>query len=497
MSGESLVRRFPEIEEPLLIERSAEGRNTHLCPAPFAGFPPDNLPLNETLPVLPDLSETECVRHFTRLSRLNYGVDQGMYPLGSCTMKYNPKIAEEIARTFAPIHPADPRAMPAVLACLWQLKTCLQSLCGLPEGTLWPAAGAHGELTGMLIIRKALDARSEPRSTVLIPDTAHGTNPASCTIAGFETRNIPSGPDGTLEAATVAEHLDADTAALMITNPNTLGIFERDIARIADLLHENGSYLYMDGANMNALVGVARPGDMGVDCLHLNLHKTFGTPHGGGGPGSGPVLVTSQLASYLPVPLLVEDEPGSCVLKWDAPQGIGMVHTCLGNTTVLLKALVNILSLGPIGLRQGATMACLNANYLKRCLEKDFDLPYAAETLHEFVLSDRRLKTHDLTTMDVAKALMDYGFHPPTVYFPLVVPGALMIEPTETESREELDRFVDAMRGIAAAAESAPESLHAAPQSTPVERVDEVRAARNLVLTWRMHESPGKSRVSK
>jgi glycine dehydrogenase subunit 2 len=320
---------------------------------------------------------------------------------------------------------------------------------------------------------------------VLIPDTAQGTNPASCAIAGFETVNIASGPEGFLRASDLKGILTDDTAALMITNPNTLGIFEQEIIEIARLLHENGSYLYMDGANLNAIMGIVRPGDVGVDCMHINLHKTFGTPHGGGGPGSGPVLVKKDLAAFLPVPRIVSDGSGRPRLSNDFPDSIGMIHSCLGNVAVLLKAYVFCLSLGPDGLKEASIRACLNANYLKARLSKIFDLPYATPTMHEFVLSDKLQKVTGATTIDMAKALMEYGFHPPTVYFPLVVPGAIMIEPTESEPLSELKRFAQAMESVAARAANSPEALHESPCGMPVTRVDEVRAARNLILTWK------------
>lgn len=487
MSDQSIVTTFPEIREPLLNRKHAPGHNRRLTPSPFdtrscadldAGW------LREDLRAIPDVSEVETVRHFTRLSRLNYGVDHGMYPLGSCTMKHNPKIAEDVASGLAPLHPADTRAMDAVLGHLLTLSRCLEEICGMQASCLWPAAGAHGELTGMFVIRRAIEARGETRRRVLIPDTAHGTNPASCAIAGFKSEPIPTETSGILGAGELARHLDDDVAALMITNPNTLGIFESDISEIARLLHDNGSYLYMDGANMNALIGNARPGDMGVDCLHLNLHKTFGTPHGGGGPGSGPVLVTDELAPYLPVPRIAMDSDGHCRLENDAPQSMGRIHGSLGNTAVLFKALAYILSLGPDGIREASTTACLNAGYLKARLKEHFELPYPVPTLHEFVLSDKQLKARGVSTLDLAKALMDYGFHPSTIYFPLVVSGAIMIEPTETEPLEELDRFVRAMKEIARAARETPEQFADAPRHTPVRRVNEVQAARNLSLTW-------------
>lgn len=484
MPGRADVTRFPEVREPLLNRRSALGRNKRLVPAPFDVPDMDDLPLSGDMPDIPNVSEVETVRHFTRLSNLNYGIDGGMYPLGSCTMKYNPKIAEAASSALRSIHPADPAAMSLVLRYLALLQEYLREICGMDACCLWPAAGAHGELTGMMVIRRAIDMKGEPRTKVLIPDTAHGTNPASCTIAGFVTESIPSGAEGFLKASMLKEHLDGNVAALMITNPNTLGIFEREIKEIAGLLHDNGSYLYMDGANLNAILGIARPGDMGVDCMHVNLHKSFGTPHGGGGPGSGPVLVKSELAEYLPLPLIREDGSGAYTLSWDSSNSIGMIHSFLGNVGVCMRALAYILTLGPVGLPEVAQAACINAGYLKSRLSGIYDLPYRTPTLHEFVLSDRLQKENGITTMDVAKALMDFGFYPPTVYFPLVVQGALMIEPTETEPLEELDRFVQAMESIAELSRTDPEELHGAPRTTPVSRVDEVWAARNLILTW-------------
>lgn len=485
MSGSEHVTRFPEIREPLMNLRSAPGRNRRRVPRPFETSGLHDLPEAANAPDLPDVSEVQTVRHFTRLSRLNHGIDHGMYPLGSCTMKYNPRIDEEVAGRLGAVHPADTPAMQPVLECLERLERSLGEICGMDACCLWPAAGAHGELTGMMVISGALKSRGEHRATVLIPDTAHGTNPASCTLAGFTTRSVPSGPDGFLQASVLEQHLGPEVAALMITNPNTLGIFEQEIHRIAELLHANGSYLYMDGANLNAIMGIARPGDMGVDCMHINLHKTFSTPHGGGGPGSGPVLVKNELAPFLPSPVISQDGSGRPSLQpVRSAESIGMVHSCLGNVSVCIKALAYILSLGPRGLREASTTACLNARYLKTRLCGLFDLPYPTPTLHEFVLTDSAQKGSGVTTMDMAKALMDYGFHPPTVYFPLVVSGALMIEPTETEPIEELDRFVDALQDIAAMSASEPGALHDAPRTTPVARVDEVWAARNLVLTW-------------
>ncbi|MBN2296967.1 MAG: aminomethyl-transferring glycine dehydrogenase subunit GcvPB [Deltaproteobacteria bacterium] len=485
------------MREPLLNTRSAKGKNTRVCPAPFDLTDLKDLDPAETMPDIPDLSEVETVRHFTRLSRLNYGIDHGMYPLGSCTMKYNPKISEIIAGASAAIHPADSNAMHTILRYCCLLQDCLLEICGMDACCLWPAAGAHGELTGMLLIKKAVTLSGREKNTVLIPDTAHGTNPASCAIAGFRTKSMPSGEHGYLTAAILKEHLDEDVAALMITNPNTLGIFESEIHEIAGLLHDNGSYLYMDGANLNAIMGIARPGDMGVDCLHVNLHKTFGTPHGGGGPGSGPVMVKGELEKFLPCPVIIKDNTERYTLSWDRPLSIGMVHSCLGNMGVLIKALTYIVSLGGEGLREASISACLNANYLKSRLIHHFDLPFNTPTLHEFVLSDLRQKDAGITTMDMAKTLMEFGFHPPTVYFPLVVSGAIMIEPTETESLDELNRFAHAMETIAEMSLNREQDLHESPRACPVSRVDEVWAARNLILTWDAYESNKGDVVSK
>jgi glycine dehydrogenase subunit 2 len=485
MPDRPAVTNFPVILEPLLAELSGQGRNGLATPRPFDVSLCKDVPVSPDLPGLPEVSEVETVRHFTRLSRLNFGIDQGMYPLGSCTMKYNPKIGEEIVRAIAAIHPADKAASQSVLEWLYGLKRILEEICGMDDCCLWPAAGAHGELTGMLVIKEAIKKKGSHRTKVLIPDTAHGTNPASCAIAGFETVNIASGPDGFLRASDLKGLLTDDIAALMITNPNTLGIFEHEVIEIARLLHENGSYLYMDGANLNAIMGIVRPGDVGVDCMHINLHKTFGAPHGGGGPGSGPVLVKKELAGFLPIPIIVRDTSGKLSLKDDFPETIGMIHSSMGNTAVLLKAYVFCLSLGPEGLRDASIRACLNANYLKSRLLPIFDLPYTTPTMHEFVLSDKKQKSYGATTIDMAKALMEYGFHPPTVYFPLVVPGAIMIEPTESEPLSELKRFAQAMESVAARAANSPGALHEGPSGMPVTRVDEVRAARNLILTWK------------
>jgi len=486
------VTRSTELLEPVVYSLSDHGKNKVNPPRPFEAIElgdVDRPLVNHDLPDLPDISEVEVVRHYTRLSRLNYAIDLGMYPLGSCTMKYNPKISEKVAAKIGNIHPGDTEAMQTILGLISILEAYLEEICGMDACTLWPAAGAHGELTGMMIIKKAMVERGEDRREVLIPDTAHGTNPASCTIAGFKAVKVPSGDKGYLEASTLRKLINEDVAALMITNPNTLGIFEQDIAEISELLHENGSYLYMDGANMNALMGIARPGEMGVDCMHLNLHKTFASPHGGGGPGSGPVLVKDELAPYLPMPWIVKDEEERFRLLTNAPQSIGRIHSGLGNVSVLMKTLSYISSLGGKGIREAAEVSVLIASYMKKCLKDSYYLPYDTPTLHEFVLTDKYQKERGVTTMDIAKALMDFGFHPPTVYFPLVVTGAMMIEPTETEPLDEIERFVDAMKQIDELSRKDPGVFSSIPRATPVSRVDEVWAARKLVLTWDMVES--------
>lgn len=506
------------LEEPLLFELPRREFSGASLPPPDAPWldPEDEIDarlLRDDLGDLPTLSEPEVVRHFTRLSRQNFGVDTGLYPLGSCTMKYNPKLGEAAARLpgFAGLHPLSAeKDCQGALELMWRLERMLASLLGFPALSLSPAAGAHGELAGMLVVRAALQARGEDRHKVLIPDSAHGTNPASCAMAGFDVLQLKSGSDGRLAPGTVAEALDAhgpDVAALMMTNPNTLGLFETGIGEIADLLHAKGAFLYGDGANMNALLGRVRPADLGVDVMHINLHKTFAAPHGGGGPGAGPIAVTGALADFLPVPRVVRErhagetsgwvrddpaldgwtEAGAAVryrLDFDAPRSIGRLRSFFGNFAVCVRAYAYLAELGSSGLREVSGRAVLNANYLRERLREDYDLPYAAQPLHEVVLTDARQRPFGVTTMDIAKALIDRGFHPPTIYFPLVVQGALMIEPTETESRETLDAFAEAMKEIARLAREDPESLHRAPTQAFRERLDETQAARKPVLTW-------------
>ena len=433
---------------------------------------------------LPELSEPEIVRHFTRLSQLNYGLDTGFYPLGSCTMKYNPKVNEEIASLpgLARLHPYQPEELcQGALRLMYDLGEYLAQIGGMDTVTLQPAAGAHGELTGMLIIRAYFQSKNQRRHQVIIPDSAHGTNPASAALCGYQTVEVKSDERGCVDVVELNKLVNEDVAAIMLTNPNTLGLFEENILEIADIVHQAGGLLYCDGANLNALLGVARPGDMGFDLLHFNLHKTFSTPHGGGGPGSGPLGVKKSLAPFLPIPLVLK-RANRYFLDYDRPLSIGKVRSFYGNFGVLVKAYAYLLSLGPEGLRQVAENAVLNANYLVRRLKDHYHLPYDRICKHEFVLSGARQKKRGITALDIAKRLIDYGFHPPTIYFPLIVNEALMIEPTETESRQTLDRFADALIKIA---QEDAGTLKSAPQHTPVGRLDEVAAARKPNLRWK------------
>ena len=442
--------------------------------------------LRQRPPRIPNLPEPELVRHYTRLSKMNYGVDDGLYPLGSCTMKYNPKLSEDLARLprFAAAHPlADPSLVQGALAIMYEMERILAGIAGLSAVTLQPAAGAHGELTGMFLIRRYFEARGDAdRKVILLPDSAHGTNPASATIAGFTVREIKSGPDGMVDPAVLEGALDETVAGIMLTVPNTLGIFEERILEVTELVHRAGGLCYFDGANLNSYIGRARPGDMGADVFHFNLHKTLSTPHGGGGPGAGPVAVAEPLVPYLPVPRIVRDEERYS-LDWDHPDSIGAVHSFYGNFGVILKAYAYILQLGDAGLRAVSGDAVLNANYLQARLKRTYPLPYDRLCKHEFVLSGKGIG-EGISTLDIAKRLLDYGFHPPTIYFPLIVHEALMIEPTETEGKETLDRFAEAMEKIAREARENPELLHAAPTKTPVRRLDQTRAVRTPILTY-------------
>ncbi len=443
---------------------------------------PEDL-LRPEVDVLPEVSEREVVSHYLRLSVLNYSVDWGFYPLGSCTMKYNPKVNEEVASFFTEAHPLLPEELvQGYLKVFKELEEGLKEITGLDAFTLAPAAGAHGEFTGIITVKNYLEAQGERREVVLIPDSAHGTNPASAALSGFRAVEIPSDSKGMIDLEKFKAALNDKVAALMITNPNTLGIFEENIKEISRLLHEVGAFLYMDGANMNALLGQVKVADLGVDVLHLNLHKTFSTPHGGGGPGSGPVGVVKKLAPYLPGPKLAERDG---MLRWE--EGRGRVRSFYGNFLVMVKALAYIKELGGEGLKEVSEIAVLNSRYLRKKLEGKFKVSYPTETLHEFVLSDESFRDK-ISTLDLAKRLLDYGFHPPTIYFPLIVHGALMIEPTETESRETLDRFAEAMERILEEAEKNPEVVKTAPHSTPVGRLDEVTAARRPILTWMQFE---------
>ncbi len=434
----------------------------------------------------PQVSEVEVVRHYMALAALNYSVDKGFYPLGSCTMKYNPKVNEKLAAADElQAHPYTPHDLvQGNLEIMARLEDWLKELTGMAGFTLAPAAGAHGEFTGMLMVRRCLQEKGDARKVVLIPDSAHGTNPASAHFAGYEVREIASSARGTIGAAELRPHLTPDVAALMMTNPNTLGIFESDIVAVAEALHANGSLLYMDGANLNALLGAVRPGDLGVDVMHINLHKTFATPHGGGGPGSGPVGVAARLLPFLPVPR-VRRAGDRCEVVYDDPRSIGRVKNFYGQFLVMVRALAYLMALGREHVGRVAEDAVLNANYVRKKLEGLLDLPYPAPTLHEAVFSDAGLP---VKTLDIAKRLLDYGFHPFTIYFPLIVHGAMMIEPTESESKETLDDFIAVMEAILREVKEDPERLRQAPTSTPVRRLDETLAARKPVLRWRKGE---------
>ena len=434
----------------------------------------------------PQVSEVEVVRHYMALAALNYSVDKGFYPLGSCTMKYNPKVNEKLAAAEElQAHPYAPHDLvQGNLEIMARLEDWLKELTGMAGFTLAPAAGAHGEFTGMLIVRRYLQEKGDARKVVLIPDSAHGTNPASAHFAGYEVREIASSARGTIGAAELRPHLTPDVAALMMTNPNTLGIFESDIVAVAEALHANGSLLYMDGANLNALLGAVRPGDLGVDVMHINLHKTFATPHGGGGPGSGPVGVAAPLLPFLPVPR-VRRAGGGCEVVYEDPRSIGRVKNFYGQFLVMVRALAYLMALGREHVGRVAEDAVLNANYVRKKLEGLLDLPYPAPSLHEVVFSDAGLA---VKTLDIAKRLLDYGYHPFTIYFPLIVHGAMMIEPTESESKETLDGFIAVMETILREARENPELLRQAPTATPVRRLDETLAARKPVLRWRKGE---------
>src|SRR5947209_5822041 len=508
-----MMKATPHItqNEALVFERSQRGRKGYRLPAldveetPLDELLPADLRREDDLEGLPELSEPDVVRHFTRISTWNYNIDLGLYPLGSCTMKYNSRLNERVARIagFASLHPLAPEEdAQGALEVMYELQQHLAEITGLPGVSLQPAAGAHGEMTGVMMIRAFLDARdgageggSPSRNVMLIPDSAHGTNPASAHLSGFTVKTIRS----TAEGLTDLEHLrelcsTGDVAGLMLTNPNTLGLFEKNIKEICKIVHDAGGLVYMDGANMNALVGLARAGDMGVDVIHLNLHKTFSTPHGGGGPGSGPCCRTSELEPFLPVPRIVtpavdsDDEhrlKSILRLDFDYPQSIGRVKAFFGNYGMMLHALAYILTHGYDGLREATEAAVLNARYITHGLTSDYEKPFAAPPMHEVVFTDKRQARKGVHTLDIAKRLIDYGFHPPTIYFPLIVSGAMLIEPTESVGRQELDQFVEAMRSISREAIDDPELVLNAPHTTRIGRLDEAAAARKPVLRWK------------
>jgi glycine dehydrogenase subunit 2 len=435
---------------------------------------------------LSPIPERETVKHFTKLSEMNYHVDKGMYPLGSCTMKYNPKVSEDTANIneLLGLHPQAPESeIQGALKIMFELGEYLKEIAGMDAITLQPQAGSHGELTGLLIARTYFNSKKEDRKTILIPDTAHGTNPASSSRAGFKTKEIKSNKDGILDVENLEKAMDKDIAALMITNPNTLGVFESNIKDLSKILHKNGTLLYMDGANLNALMGISRPGDFGVDIIHFNLHKTFATPHGGGGPGSGPVAVKKHLSEFLPVPT-VEFDGKKYKFNWKLKNSIGKVSTFYGAFQVMVKAYTYIRMLGADGLRHASEQAIINSNYILSNLKEEYDIPYKKNCMHEFVLSASKFKKNGVRALDIAKALLDLGYHAPTIYFPLIVAEAMMIEPTETESKESLDGFIKAMKTIAKQAEDSPTDLQNSPATTPVGRLDEVKANRDLNVKW-------------
>jgi glycine dehydrogenase subunit 2 len=511
--------------EALIFERSQPGRIGYRLPPldvdaqPIGEIVPQQFLRDDDLEGVPEVSEVDVIRHFVRMSTWNYSIDLGMYPLGSCTMKYNSRLNERVARIpgFAGLHPLiEAEDAQGALEVIYNLQQDLAEITGLPGISLQPAAGAHGEMTGVMIIRAFIDARdgeggSAKRRTMLIPDSAHGTNPASAHLSGFSVKTIRS----TAEGLTDLDHLRelcavGDVAGLMLTNPNTLGLFERNIQEICRIVHDAGGLVYMDGANMNALVGVARPGDMGVDVIHLNLHKTFSTPHGGGGPGCGPCCCTKELEPFLPVPRIIRTGSGSDGVPGDIsvsnpeastsesacyqvdfnyPQSIGRVKAFFGNYGMMLRALAYIQTHGYDGLREATEAAVLNARYIAHGLTSDYEKPFDAPPMHEVVFTDKRQTRKGVHTLDIAKRLIDYGFHPMTIYFPLIVQGAMLIEPTESVGRQELDQFIDAMRSIAREAVEDPDLVLNAPHSTRIGRLDEAAAARKPVLRWKAKQA--------
>jgi glycine dehydrogenase subunit 2 len=485
----------------LVYERSQSGRRASSVPRPDLPVPdvPEHLRRSEP-PRLPELAEPEVVRHFTELSTRNFGIDTGFYPLGSCTMKYNPRVNERLAnlRGFRDLHPLqEEEGAQGALELMWRLQEILAEVTGLDAVSLQPAAGSQGELTGLMLFRAYFADRGEDaeRRKIVIPDTAHGTNPASVTMAGYELTPVKTDPRGNIDLEDLRAKVDQRTAGLMLTNPSTLGLFDENIEEIEQIVHGAGALMYYDGANLNAVCGISRPGDMGFDVVHINLHKTFSQPHGGGGPGGGPIAVRDILEPYLPVPAVMRRSDGTFGLDYDRPKTIGKVRAFTGPFGVFVRSYAFIRAYGP-RLKEMSETAVLNANYLLARLKDAYELPFDRLCMHEFVLSARHLKRgHGVTALDVAKRLMDYGFHPPTIYFPLIVPEALMIEPTETEAKETLDAFADAMLAIAREAGASPELLKEAPHDRPVRRLDEVRAAKNPVVKYDFEQHQDLSRV--
>jgi glycine dehydrogenase subunit 2 len=477
----------------LIYERSQPGRRGLGIPRPDLPVPdvPEELARKEP-PRLPELAEPEVLRHFTELSTRNFGIDNGFYPLGSCTMKYNPRVNERVVNLpgFRDLHPlVDEEAAQGALELEWHLQEILREVTGLDAVSLQPAAGSQGELTGLMLFRAYFADRGEheQRRKIVIPDTAHGTNPASVTMAGYELTPVKTDPRGNIDVDDLRGKVGDHTAGLMLTNPSTLGLFDENIEEIRDIFHSAGALMYYDGANLNAVCGISRPGDMGFDVVHINLHKTFSQPHGGGGPGGGPIAVRASLEPYLPVPLVVQTDNGFA-LDYDRPKSIGKVRAFTGPFGVFVRSYAFMRAWGP-RLREMSEVAVLNANYMLARLKDAYDLPFDRLCMHEFVLSARTLKReHGVSALDVAKRLMDFGFHPPTIYFPLIVPEALMIEPTETEAKETLDAFCEAMLRIVREAADEPETIKSAPHSRPVHRLDEVRAAKNPVVRYRFEE---------
>jgi len=477
----------------LIYEKSQPGRRGGSVPRPDLPVPeiPAGLRRAEP-PRLPELAEPEVLRHFTQLSTRNFGIDSGFYPLGSCTMKYNPRVNERVVGLpgFRDLHPLQEEdGIQGALELEWELQEILRELTGLDAVSLQPAAGSQGELTGLMLMRAYFADRGEQRTKVVVADTAHGTNPASVTMAGFEVQKVDTDARGNIDIGHLREMVGPETAGLMLTNPSTLGLFDEHVEEIARIFHEAGALMYYDGANLNAVCGISRPGDMGFDIVHINLHKTFSQPHGGGGPGGGPIAVRDRLEPYLPVPMIVRRGDGFG-LDFDRPKSIGKVRAFTGPFGVFVRSYAFMRMWGP-GLKEMSEVAVLNANYMLARLRDAYELPYDRLCMHEFVISARTLKReHGVSALDVAKRLMDYGFHPPTVYFPLVVPEALMIEPTETEAKETLDEFCDAMLAIVREARDEPETVKAAPTSRPVRRLDEVKAAKRAILKYGFEEHP-------